>query len=181
MATTYHPTDVERTSYDVRGTVGNVRAAAGVNDAFVLLGRVLIAAIFVASGAEKFMDLGATATAIESKNLPIPQILASYLPSGWTMPYTLAVATAALELGGGVLIILGWQTRLFALLLAIFTGIAAYFFHDFWHYPPGAEYTNNMIHFMKNVSMIGGLLMVAGVGAGRYSLDGPCIRPQYLR
>ena len=181
MATTYHPTDLERTTYDARTTIGDVRAAAGVNDAFVLLGRILIAVIFVASGAEKAMDLGATAAAIEAKNLPIPQLLASYLPAGWTMPYVLAVATAALELGGGALIILGWQTRLFALLLAIFTAIAAYFFHDFWHYPPGAEYTNNMIHFMKNVSIVGGFLMIAGVGAGRYSLDGPCIRPQYLR
>jgi putative oxidoreductase len=181
MATTYHPSDVEPTSYDARATLGDVRAAAGVNDAFVLLGRILIAAIFVASGAEKFMDLGATAGAIESKNLPIPQMLATYLPSGWTMPYALAVATAVLELGGGVLIILGWQTRLFALLLAIFTAVAAYFFHDFWHYPPGAEHTNNMIHFMKNVGIIGGLLMLAGVGAGRYSLDGLRIRSQYLR
>jgi uncharacterized membrane protein YphA (DoxX/SURF4 family) len=181
MATTYHPTDVERTSYDAPVAVGDVRAAAGVNDVFVLLGRILIAAIFVASGAEKLMDLGATAAAIESKNLPIPLMLATYLPSGWTMPYVLAIATAVLEFGGGALIILGWQTRLFAVLLAIFTAIAAYFFHDFWHYPPGAEHTNNMIHFMKNVSIIGGLLMLAGVGAGRYSLDGPCVRPQYLR
>ena len=181
MATTYHPTDVERTTYDPRATMGDVRAAAGVSDAFVLIGRILIAAIFVVSGAEKFMDLGATAAAIEAKNLPIPQMLATNLPTGWTMPYTLAAATAALELGGGVLIVLGWQTRLFALLLAIFSAIAAYYFHDFWHYPPGGEHTNNMIHFMKNVSMIGGLLMLAGVGAGRYSLDGPCIRPQYLR
>ncbi len=181
MATTYQPTDVERTTYDARTSVGDVRAAAGVNDAFVLVGRVLLAAIFVASGVEKFMDLAATSAAIGSKNLPIPQMLAAYLPSGWTMPYVLAVATAGLELGGGVLIVIGWQARLFAILLAIFTAIAGYFFHDFWHYPPGAEYTNNMIHFMKNVSMIGGLLMLAGVGAGRYSLDGPCIRPQYLR
>ena len=181
MATTYQPTEVERTSYDAPVAIGDVRAAAGVNDAFVLIGRILIAIIFVASGGEKVMDLGATAAAIESKNLPIPQMLAAYLPSGWTMPYVLAAATAVLELGGGALIILGWQTRLFAVLLAIFTAIAAYFFHDFWHYPPGAEHTNNMIHFMKNVSITGGLLMLAGVGAGRYSLDGPCIRPQYLR
>ena len=90
-------------------------------------------------------------------------------------------ATLVSVIVGGALIIIGWQTRLFALLLAMFTAIAGYFFHDFWHYPPGAEHTNNMIHFMKNVSMIGGLLMLAGVGAGRYSLDGPCIRPQYLR
>jgi putative oxidoreductase len=174
MATTaYHHPDVHRTGY-------NVRAAAGVSDSLVALGRVLIALIFVASGAEKIMDLGATTAAIEAKNLPMPEALVAYLPAGWSMPYALALASAALELGGGVLIILGWQTRLFAVLLAAFTAITAYFFHDFWHYPQGAEYTNNMIHFMKNVSIIGGFLMLAAVGAGRYSIDGTHVRDRYL-
>jgi len=68
-----------------------------------------------------------------------------------------------------------------ALALALFTAVAAYFFHDFWHNPPGAEHTDNMIHFMKNVSIIGGFLILTGAGAGRYSLDGPCIRPEYLK
>jgi putative oxidoreductase len=155
------------TTYATGTASHDVRAAAGVNDAFLALGRVLIAIIFVSSGIEKFMDLAATTAEISSKNLP--------------MPYVLAIATAVVELGGGILVILGWQTRLAALALALFTAIAAYFFHDFWHYPPGAEYTNNMIHFMKNVSIIGGFLMLMATGAGRYSIDGPCIRPQYLK
>ena len=145
----------------------NVRAAAGVNDAFILIGRILIAPIFIMSGLEKFMDLSGTASAIASKNLPYADIL--------------AIATASVETLGGVLVIIGWQTRLAALALALFTAVAAYFFHDFWHQPPGAEHTNNMIHFMKNVSIVGGFLMLMAAGAGRYSLDGPCIRPQYLK
>ena len=162
MATTYtrHYVDPRHMSYDVR-------AAAGVNDAMLAIGRIFLAVIFVMSGAEKFMDLAATTASIGGKNLP--------------MPYALAIGAAALELGGGILIIVGWQTRIVALLLAVFTAIAAYFFHDFWHYPQGVEYTNNMIHFMKNVSIIGGFLMLAAVGAGRYSIDGPCIRPEYLK
>ncbi len=80
-----------------------------------------------------------------------------------------------------MLIVIGWQTRLAALALALFTAVAAYFFHDFWHYPAGAEYTNNMIHFMKNMSIIGGFLVLSAVGGGRYSLDGPCIQPEYLK
>ena len=146
---------------------GDVRAAAGANDALLLIGRIVIALIFVSSGLEKFMGLPETTAEIASKGLPMPNIL--------------AIASAALELGGGVLIIIGWQTRLFALTLALFTAIAAYFFHDFWHQPPGPEHTNNMIHFMKNVSIVGGFLILAAVGAGRYSLDGPCIRPEYLK
>lgn len=161
MATTYSHSQVTvPASYDVR-------AAAGVNDTLLAIGRVVIAIMFVLSGVEKVMDLNATAAAIGGKNLP--------------MPYVLAVLTAILELGGGLLIIVGWQTRIVALALAIFTAVAAYFFHDFWHYPEGPQYTNNMIHFMKNTSVIGGLLMLCAVGAGRYSLDGPCIRPEYLR
>jgi putative oxidoreductase len=97
------------------------------------------------------------------------------------MPNVLAVATAVLELGGGLLVVVGWQARIVALALAIFCLVAGYFFHDFWHYPEGAQYTNNMIHFMKNVSIVGGLLMLCAAGAGRYSLDGPCIRPEYLK
>ena len=146
---------------------GDVRAAAGVNDALLAVGRVLIAIMFVLSGFEKVVDLSAAAAAIGSKNLPFPQVL--------------AVLTVIVELGGGLLIIAGWQTRIVALVLAIFTALAAYFFHDFWHYPPGPQHTNNMIHFMKNLSVIGGFLMLCAAGGGRYSLDGPCIRPQYLR
>ncbi|MGB7260005.1 MAG: DoxX family protein [Pseudolabrys sp.] len=159
MATTY-----TTTTY---AAAGDVRAAAGVSDGMLLIGRIVIALIFVSSGVEKFMGLPETTTEIASKGLPVPNIL--------------AIASAALELGGGVLIIIGWQTRLFALALALFTAIAAYFFHDFWHQPPGPEHTNNMIHFMKNVSIVGGFLMLAAVGAGRYSLDGPCIRTEYLK
>jgi putative oxidoreductase len=144
----------------------NVRAAAGVNDAMLALGRVIIALIFVGSGIEKFMDLGGTASEIASKNLPFPDVL--------------AVLTATLESVGGLLIIVGWQTRIAALALALFTAVAGYFFHDFWHLPPGGQHTDAMIHFMKNVSIIGGLLMLAAAGAGRYSLDGPCIRPEFL-
>jgi putative oxidoreductase len=146
----------------------DVRAAAGVNDAFLLAGRILMALIFVSSGFHKFTDLTATAASIASKGLPMPDVL--------------AVATAALELGGGALVIVGWQTRLSALALALFTAVAAYFFHDFWHYPAGAaEHASNMTHFMKNITIVGGFLMLAGAGAGRYSVDGPCIRPEYLR
>jgi len=148
-------------------TRADIRAAAGVNDTTLAIGRVLIALIFVSSGVEKFMDLGATASAIGSKGQPYANVLAGL--------------TATLEAGGGLLIIVGWQTRLVAVLLAIFCAVAAYFFHDFWHQPLGPQHTNNMIHFMKNVSMIGGLLMLCAAGAGRYSLDGPCIRPEYLR
>jgi putative oxidoreductase len=80
------------------------------------------------------MDLSGTAAMIGAKGLPMPQLLAP--------------ATAALELGGGLLIVLGWQTRIAALALALFTLVAAYFFHDFWNLPQGLERTDATIHAM---------------------------------
>lgn len=140
-------------------SANQVREMAGVNDALLAVGRVALAVIFVMSGAMKFMDLSATAGAVGSKGLPAPMILA-----------TLAAIT---ELGGGLLIVVGWQTRWAALALAVFTLVAAYFFHDFWHMT-GAERANNMIHALKNLSIFGAFLMLAATGAGRYSIDGPC-------
>jgi putative oxidoreductase len=138
----------------------DIRAMAGVNDVIIAAGRIFLAVMFVLSGLEKVMDLPGTAAAIGSKGLPMPMVLAG--------------ATAALELGGGLLIVLGWQTRWVALALALFTLVAVYFFHDFWNMAQGAERGNAMIHALKNLSVFGGFLMLAAVGAGRYSLDGPC-------
>lgn len=112
------------------------------------------------SGFQKFTDLSGVAAMIGSKGLPLPQVLAAL--------------SAAAELGGGILIVIGWQTRIAALVLGLFTLVAAYYFHDFWHMPEGAERMNNMIHMLKNVSLFGSFLMLAAVGAGRYSVDGPC-------
>jgi putative oxidoreductase len=140
-------------------SANQVREMAGVNDAMLAVGRIALAVIFVMSGAMKFMDLGATAGAVASKGLPMPSVLA-----------TLAAVT---ELGGGLLIVVGWQTRWAALALALFTLVTAYVFHDFWNME-GAARENNLIHALKNLSIFGGFLMLAAAGAGRYSVDGPC-------
>jgi putative oxidoreductase len=149
------------TTYTTRTADANdVRVMAGCNDALLAVGRIALAVIFLMSGFQKFTDLSGVAAMLGSKGLPAP--------------YVLAALSAAVELGGGVLIVVGWQTRIAALALGLFSLVAAYFFHDFWHMPPGAEHTDNMIHAMKNLSMFGGFLILAAVGAGRYSIDGPC-------
>lgn len=154
-------------TYLVKVTEPDVRMMAGVNDLLLAMGRVIFAVIFISSGLEKFMDLGGVAAAIGAKDLPLPALLAP--------------ATAALELGGGLLVALGWQTRWAALALALFTLVATYFYHDFWNPPQGGERSDMMIHAMKNLSILGGFLMLAAVGAGRYSLDGPCTVHERLR
>ena len=152
MATTY-TTQTPEDAHDVR-------VMAGCNDALLAVGRIALAVIFLMSGFQKFTDLSGVAAMIGAKGLPLPQVLAA--------------VSATVGLGGGVLIVVGWQTRIVALALGAFSLVAGYFFHDFWHMPPGAEHTDNLIHAMKNVSIFGGFLMLAAVGAGRYSIDGPC-------
>ena len=138
-------------------STNDVRAIAGVNDVLLAAGRIIFAVLFVFAGFEKFIDLPGTTAAISSKGMPLPQVL--------------AILTAALELGGGLLIVIGWQTRIVALALALFTLVATYFYHDFWNMADG-ERSNNMIHALKNLSIVGGFLMLAATGAGLYSIEG---------
>ena len=121
-----------------------------------LVGRVLMALIFVMSGAGKITGFAATVGYIASKGLPLA-------PAA-------AVAAIIVELGGGILLIVGWKARWAAAAMFVFTAMAALLFHDFWAVPPD-QAQNMMIHFMKNISMMGGLLFVVVHGSGAFSLD----------
>jgi putative oxidoreductase len=119
------------------------------------LGRVALVAIFLWSGYGKLMNPGGAATAIASKGLPLPKVL--------------AYVTIAAELALAALVVIGWQARLAALALAVFTAATIFFFHDFWHYT-GEAARMQTIHALKNVSIIGGLLMLAATGPGRFAV-----------
>ena len=73
--------------------------------------------------------------------------------------------------GGGVLLVAGWKVRWAAAAMLVFTGLAAVLFHDFWAAAP-EQAQNQMIHFMKNISIMGGLLLVVVYGSGPISVDG---------
>ena len=122
-----------------------------------LAGRILIALIFVLSGFSKVTGFDGTVGYIASKGLPLPQLG--------------AIGAIIVELGGGILLVLGWKTRWAAAAMLLFTALAALFFHNFWALPP-EQAQNQMIHFMKNISMIGGLLYVVVHGGGPLSMDG---------
>lgn len=121
-----------------------------------LVGRILLALIFVFSGAGKIPGFEGTVGYIASKGLP--------------MPHVLAIATIIVELGGGILLILGWKTRWAAAALLVFTGLAALLFHNFWAVPAD-QAQGQMINFMKNIAIMGGMLYVVVHGAGPVSLD----------
>ena len=120
-------------------------------DVVAVVGRVLIAAIFLLSGLSKLAAPSYTVGYIASAGLPLP----------W-FGYGIAVAV---EIGGGLALITGYQARVAAALLAAFSIAAALAFHN--HLAD----QNQFIHFFKNVAMAGGLLQVVAFGAGRISLD----------
>ena len=121
------------------------------NDFIMVIGRVLIAAIFLLSGLSKLAAPNYTLGYIASVGLPLPWI-----------GYAIAVAV---EIGGGLALIAGYQARVAGGLLAAFSIATALAFHN--HLAD----QNQFIHFFKNVAMAGGLLQVVGFGAGRFSLD----------
>jgi putative oxidoreductase len=118
---------------------------------FSLIGRLLIGLPFVMSGLGKLAAYGKTTALIAAVGLPVP-------------PLAYAVAVLV-ELGGGLLLILGYQVRPVAIAQAIFTIAAAVSFHN------NFADQNQMIHFLKDVMITGGLLQVAAFGAGAISLD----------
>ncbi len=116
-----------------------------------VLGRALISIPFFLSGIGKIAAPAVTQGYIAAAGLPLPWV-----------GYAIAVAV---EVGGGLLLLLGIKTRLTAVALAIFTVATALSFH--------ADFAdqNQMIHFLKNLMITGGLLQVAAFGAGKFSVD----------
>lgn len=130
---------------------GTVPALDATAPYVATVGRLLLAAIFLISGFGKLTAAAGTIGYIAQAGLPMP---------------TLAYAVALLvELGGGLLLVVGYQARLVAAALAVFSLSTAVAFHgDF-----GDQ--NQMIHFLKNIAIAGGLLQVVAFGAGSFSVD----------
>ena len=136
--------------------------------AFVTLGRILFAVLFVFSGASKLLDL--TATAQMTEKIVLPAIVTPYTAqletlTGMSMAQLLAIASGALEVICGLMIALNFGARFFALLLILFVAGATFYFHDFWN-QTGADARGNLVHALKNLSLIGALFMIAGSSGG---------------
>lgn len=115
-----------------------------------VIGRLMLAAIFLVSGIDKLTNYAGTIEYMQSAGLP-----------GFLLPAVIAV-----ELGGSLLVVAGWKTRWASIALAGFTLLAALFFH----LHPSDE--NQMIHFMKNIAIAGGFIILARAGLGAWSIDG---------
>ncbi len=121
-----------------------------------LIARILLSAIFISAGFSKLFGFDGTVAYIASKGLPAPVVLAAL--------------TTALEILGGIAIVIGYKTRVAGLLLGGFTILAAFIFHNFWAVSADQAYIQNIM-FMKNLSMAGGLFLLTVFGAGSLSID----------
>ena len=122
-----------------------------------LVGRILLAILFIKYGFEKVGGFQGTVGYIAAKGLPMPAVLAAL--------------AAVVELGGGILLAVGLVTGWAALALAGFCVLTAFLFHPFWTLPAAQQY-GEQVSFFKDLALAGGLLVVAGFGAGAASIDG---------
>jgi putative oxidoreductase len=141
--------------------------------AFITFGRVLFAVLFIFSGASKLLDL--TATAQMTEKIVLPAALATYTAqlegiTGMAMPQMMAIATGALELICGLMIALNFGARFFSIVLILFVAAATFYYHDFWN-QTGADARNNLVHALKNLSIIGALFMIAGYGRASRTVE----------
>jgi putative oxidoreductase len=125
-------------------------------NALALAARILLAALFVPAGISKIAGFAGTVGYIGSVGLPLPIVG--------------AVLAIVAEAGGGIALLLGLQTRVAALVLAVFTVAAGVFFHAFWSVP-AEQVMITQILFMKNIAIAGGLLALVAFGPGKLSLD----------
>lgn len=125
-------------------------------DASLLAGRLLLVVLYLVSGAGKWADLAGTAATIAGKGFP--------------MPFAFAVVAACAEILGSLAVVFGVLPRLAASGLAVYTLVTAFVFHTFWAMPDAAAAKMQSLHFLKNLGLAGGFLVLAGAGPGRFVL-----------
>lgn len=129
---------------------------ANVRNWIALAGRIALALIFIMSGWGKLTSFSGTAGYIASAGLPLAQVLTAL--------------TILIELGGGLMLAVGWKARWAALAFALFLIPVSLVFHAPWAAAPD-QVQMQTIQFMKNLSIFGGMLMVVAFGPGRISFD----------
>lgn len=132
------------------------RPVTGIQNLAALVGRLLIAALFLPAGIGKVTGFAGTVAYVASAGLP--------------MPAAGAALAAAVEILCSIALIIGFRTRSAALVLGVFTMAASFFFHQYW-VADQAHYMSQYLNFYKNVAIFGGLLSIFAWGAGAFSVD----------
>ncbi len=135
-----------------------------------VVGRVLLVLIFIYVGVGKLLDLSGTEASIKTV-VTVPDALSGLAAklqelTGLTVPRLLAILAGVAEVVAGLLIAFNIATRWAAGVLALFTLLTVFYFHDFWNMAGDARSTN-LIHALKNLSIIGGLLTFVVLGSWR--------------
>ncbi|MGN6146342.1 MAG: DoxX family protein [Mesorhizobium sp.] len=134
--------------------MSNTAAASGTasnSSLAILVGRVLLSILFILAGYSKLTDIAGTAGWFGSIGLPMPTVT--------------TVVVGLVELLGGLAVLIGFQTRIAAIVLALFTlGATAVAHLDF-------SQAGNALMLQKNLGLTGGFLLLAALGAGAYSID----------
>lgn len=129
---------------------------ASLQTPLALVGRLLLALLFLPTGLSKIGGFAGTVGYIGSVGLPLPTLG--------------AILAIVVEVGGGLALLAGFGTRIAALALALFTLVATVVFHAYWAVPPEQAMMQQLM-FFKNIAVVGGLLVLAAHGAGAWSLD----------
>lgn len=142
--------------------------------AFVTFGRILFCVLFIVSGASKLLDIPGTTAQFSAKG-SVPAAVSDYATqveaaTGMSTPQMLAIAAGAIELVSGVMIALNFGAPFFALLLAITIVVITFYFHDFWNMT-GDTVRPSMIQALENLSLVGALFIVAGIGGRRRAVQ----------
>lgn len=122
----------------------------------LLVGRLFLAYIFLLSGFGKIRDFSGTAAYMANKGLPFSEVL--------------LVATIIILVGGGLMLVLGWNARWAAFAIFLWLIPTTLIFHAYWAVEP-EQMRMQMIQFNKNLAIMGGMLYVIVAGSGRYSID----------
>ena len=130
---------------------------SSLQNPLAFVSRLLFAVLFLPAGIGKITGFAGTVGYISSVGLPMPTVAA-------------AVA-AVVEVVGSLALVFGFGTRFAALVLAFFTLVASFFFHAYWSVPADQQMIPQLL-FFKNIAVVGGLLALAALGAGAWSVDG---------
>lgn len=133
------------------------------------LGRMLVPVVFIVSGYKKFLSVAGVAKVLADKNIPVPMQIEAW--TGMPRYDVLGYAAAAIEVLCGIMVLIGFKTRFAAVVLFLFTLGTIYVQHDFWNME-GAAQAANQVQALKNLAIMGALLMIAGTGSGSISFDG---------
>ena len=142
--------------------------------AFITFGRILFAVLFIYSGATQLFALQATAEFISAK-VVIPALLTPYTSqletmTGMSTPQMLAITIGVFQVVSGLMIALNFGARFFAILLIFYVAAATFYFDDFWNQSP-PENAKTLVEALKNLSIIGGLFMIAGYGRSPRTME----------